>query len=357
MGTSILDYLRLFFTEGLSLKDKFLALERAGSIYQLFHGDLPTNKAEKSQLLKLRKLVNRPLYQNRAEQEYALCNQNQIQICTYENSNYPDHLKHCSDAPILFFYRGNISILKTPSISIVGTRRSDIYGKRVTESICNGLKEFKPNIVSGFARGIDTYAHESALAEGCKTTAVIATGFSKTYPSENLQLMSKIVSHGGLIMSEQAFYAKVLPYHFIQRNRIIAALGDACIVVQSRAKGGSLSTAKLAFSYNKLVFAVPGRIGDSSSLGCLQMLSDKIAEPYLDENSLIDQLFWEIDKEDATSKAIPEALAHFPLQKAIHFEELLDKSGKELSELQQDLLNLEMDKKIISLGYGFYQLS
>jgi len=339
MKSLVLSYLSLYFCEEIPFALKIKALSQAKKLDILF--DEYPEIFEKS---------NQLIWKEKALDEYQICQSEAIEIICFEQANYPLKLKEINDPPILLFVKGNNALLNKSSLSIVGTRRASLYGKKVVEEICSGLKNYQPVIISGFARGIDFYAHRFAVENQLETLAVFATGIGKPYPKENLYLIDEILNSGGLLLSEQPFNSGAKPYNFVQRNRLIAALSEACIVVESRTSGGSLNTANLAHSYSIPIYAVPGRLQDLNSQGCLNLLKEFKAQVYIDPSSLVNDLYWKQPKIDS------ELLNFFPLRSEIHFETLLEESGFELNKLQRELLQLEIQKKVYSKGFGYYEL-
>jgi len=216
------------------------------------------------------KLVNVILNQNvliRAEEEIKFIEEQNILPLFYLEKNYPARLKNCIDSPIMLYYKGNAELNVPKAISVVGTRKASQYGKEMCEKIVEGLVEHDALIVSGLAYGIDTCAHKTSLHRQLKTVAVLGHGLDRLYPYLNRQLSEKILNHGGLLTE---FLSQSTPdrENFPKRNRIIAGMSDATIVVEAAKRGGALITAEIANSYNRDVFAVPGRIGDTYSEGC-----------------------------------------------------------------------------------------
>jgi DNA processing protein len=216
------------------------------------------------------KLVNAILNQNvliRAEEEIKFIEEQNILPLFYLEKNYPARLKNCIDSPIMLYYKGNAELNVPKVISVVGTRKASQYGKEMCEKIVEGLVEHDTLIVSGLAYGIDTCAHKTSLDHQLKTIAVLGHGLDRLYPYLNRPLSEKIIDHGGLITE---FLSQSTPdrENFPKRNRIIAGMSDATIVVEAAKRGGALITAEIANSYNRDVFSVPGRIGDTYSEGC-----------------------------------------------------------------------------------------
>ena len=231
-------------------------------------------KQKKAALLKVpgigTRLVDAILSQSvlsRAEEEMAFIEKNAITPLFYLEKNYPARLKNCIDSPIMLYYKGNANLNTPKVIGVVGTRQATDYGREMCAKIIKTLRYHEPLIVSGLAYGIDTCAHRVALEQGLKTVAVLGHGLDRIYPYLNRSLAEKMFDQGGLITE---FMSKTVPdrENFPKRNRIIAGLTDATVVVEAAKSGGALITAEIANSYNRDVFSVPGRIGDTWSEGC-----------------------------------------------------------------------------------------
>ena len=180
---------------------------------------------------------------------------------------YPQRLLHCNDAPTLLFYKGTADLNASRIISIVGTRTNTDYGKAVTEKLVQELSSVPVLIVSGLAYGIDAFAHKAALKNGLQTIGVVGHGLDKMYPPAHTALAQEMMQKGGLLTE---FFSGTMPdkHNFPLRNRIVAGISDATVVVETLVNGGSMITAKLADAYNRDVFAVPGRTIDTKSAGC-----------------------------------------------------------------------------------------
>lgn len=209
----------------------------------------------------------------KAEKELKFIEKNEINVQFYTDKNFPRRLKSCVDAPIIIYTKGNLDLNEQRIVSIVGTRNATNYGKQVCEELILNFSErnYKVLIVSGLAYGIDIQAHKSALKHNIPTVGVVGHGLDKIYPSLHAETARKMLENGGLV-SDFPSETKIDPSNFIRRNRIIAGLADATIVVESATKGGALITAEIASSYNRDVFAFPGRAGDVYSKGCNQLI-------------------------------------------------------------------------------------
>jgi DNA processing protein len=241
-----------------------------------------------------------------AEEEVDFILNNNIKTIFYPDSDYPELLRHCSDAPIMLFYKGNLNINGKKSLSVVGTRNASPEGKENCDNLIKNLSEgnHNPIIVSGLAYGIDICAHKAALNNNLETIAVLGHGLNKIYPTAHAPIASEIINQGAII-TEFTSKAKFERQNFLRRNRIIAGISQATIVVESAIKGGSLTTADIANSYDREVFAFPGRVSDKYSQGCNMLIKQHRA--YLIENSadLEYNLSWEQNKETKiTQKAL-----------------------------------------------------
>ena len=207
----------------------------------------------------------------RAEQEAEFINKYGIQHYFYLDHTYPMRLKQCIDSPLMLYYKGNADLNQQRIVSIVGTRRATDYGKRMCHELIEGLVSSGVLIASGLAYGIDTAAHKAALDVGLSTVAVLGHGLDRIYPQLNKPLAGRMVRQGGLLTE---FLSESNPdrENFPKRNRIVAGIADATIVIEAGVKGGALITADIANSYNRDVFAIPGRVGDEFSAGCNNLI-------------------------------------------------------------------------------------
>lgn len=209
----------------------------------------------------------------KADEELSFVEKHNIQTFFFTDKLYPGRLKQYDDAPILLYYKGTADLNQQKTISIVGTRKASQYGIENCKNMISSFTEkgYKVLIISGLAYGIDIAAHKAALKSGQETIGVLGHGLNMIYPAAHRTAAHEIVKQGGLL-TELSSTAVLDPGHFVKRNRIIAGLADATIVVESGIKGGSLITAKIANDYNKDVFAFPGRINDKYSEGCNRLI-------------------------------------------------------------------------------------
>lgn len=242
----------------------------------------------------------------RTEIELGFIEKNAIDIVTFYDAGYPQRLKHCYDAPLVLFSKGNINLSQQKVLSIVGTRQMTGYGKKVLEDLFESLQPFNPIIVSGLAYGVDIYAHQLAIKHNFQTLAVLAHGLDRVYPAVHKKEALKMQENGGLLTE---FWSETRPdrENFVKRNRIVAGLSQATILIESAVKGGSLITADIANSYNRDVFAVPGRISDEFSIGCNNLIKTNRASVLTSSKDLIYILNWEKETE-LKQKAIQKQL-------------------------------------------------
>ena len=278
----------------------------------------------------------------KAEAEVKFIQENDIDVHFYKENSYPDKLKHCFDAPILLFSAGNINLKQTKIISIVGTRQVTSHGVEFCRNLIAEIAPLNPIIVSGFAYGVDIVAHQAAMENDLQTIGVLAHGLNQMYPASHKKYCKKMEEKGGF-MTE--FWSSSNPdkENFVKRNRIVAGMTEATIVIESAERGGSLITAMLANDYNRDVFAVPGRTTDKFSTGCNNLIKTQKANLLTSAADLIYMLNWDIA---ASTKAVQKQLfVDLPPDEQIIYDYLLQK-GKEL-----------MDTIALDCGFPIYVLS
>ena len=221
---------------------------------------------------------------------------NGISIHYYKEEHYPKRLTNINDAPILLYAKGNVDFNPKRTVGIVGTRRATKYGLRATEEIVSQIKPHSASIISGLAYGIDVRAHEAALQQSLPTLGAMACGLDKIYPSGNRNTALKMMDTGGLI-SEYPIGTDPDPRLFPARNRIIAGMSDALIVVEAAKKGGALISANIADSYDVPVFAVPGEVGNIYSEGCNLLIRNMKAAIFTSFQDVVESLNWDMEKE------------------------------------------------------------
>ena len=245
------------------------------AIFQLSHKDLVELFSNHDKIINSIE-SGQPIAEAKKELEFV--ERYNIRVLFFTESDYPQRLNQpdCGDTPILLYMRGDCDLNGKRMLSVVGTRRATPYGLENTRRIIEQIREENVIVVSGLAYGIDTAAHSSALDYGLSTIGVLGHGLDQIYPTSNRSLAKKMIEHGGLV-TEYPSGTKICPQLFPARNRIIAALSDATIVVEAATKGGALITAAIANSYHRDVFAVPGRLFDSYSAGCNNLIADNKA--------------------------------------------------------------------------------
>ncbi|MBR4923630.1 MAG: DNA-processing protein DprA, partial [Bacteroidaceae bacterium] len=238
----------------------------AGDIFR-YRKELPERIPGVSE--KLVKALDCPEAFKRAEEELLFAERNNIQCITLNDEQYPARLRECEDAPLALFYRGNASLNALRVVSVVGTRHATPYGEGICRNFMEELAETCPDtlVVSGLAYGIDIHAHRAALQHKLPTIGVLAHGLDRIYPSAHRETAVKMMDNGGLLTE---FMSGTNPdrQNFVKRNRIVAGMCDAVVVVESASKGGALITAELTESYHRDCFAFPGKVTDMYSAGC-----------------------------------------------------------------------------------------
>lgn len=285
----------------------------------------------------LLKNINTSEILKKAKKEWLYIQQNEIKYNTFLDEAYPERLKHCIDSPILLFQDGKISYDKQPVISIVGTRKMTSYGRDFLKTFIKDLTTYKPIIVSGFAYGVDITAHRYAMDNNLQTIGVLAHGLDQMYPAEHKKYMHKVLENGGFY-TEYWHDEKALRENFLMRNRIIAGLSDATIIIESAERGGSLVTAQIANSYDRDVFAVPGRVKDTYSRGCNNLIRTNRAALLQSVENLAYMLNW--DQKTKKPKAIQAKLFLDLNEEQQTIYDYLQKNGKTL--LDQLALDCQM---------------
>lgn len=279
---------------------------------------------------------------HKAEAELKFIQENEIDVHYFKEKSYPEKLKHCFDAPILMFSVGKINVQQSRIISIVGTRQVTSHGAEFCRNLIAEIAPLNPIIVSGFAYGVDIVAHQSAMEHNLQTIGVLAHGLNQIYPASHRKYSKKMEANGGF-MTE--FWSSSNPEkeNFVKRNRIVAGMSEATIVIESAERGGSLITAMLANDYNRDVFAVPGRITDKFSLGCNNLIKTQKANLLTSAADLIYMLNWDI--KESTKGVQKQLFVDLLADEQIVYDYLLQK-GKEL-----------MDTIALDCGFPIYILS
>lgn len=283
-------------------------------------------------------------YLEAADKEAAYVTKQNIRTFFYLDNDYPFRLRQCDDSPVVFFFKGTCNLDTSKILSVVGTRSATVHGKEICEKIIGGLAAGHPDllIVSGLAYGIDISAHKAALAYNLPTVGVLANGLKTLYPSVHRSTADAMLRNGGLLTD---FLSDALPErnNFIKRNRIIAGLSDATLVVESGVKGGALITADIAASYNRDVFAVPGRYDDQWSSGCNSLIKKNKAALAENADDIEYFLGWKSEK------------SKMPVQKTLFSE--MTEPEKQIFDLLAKENELTIDAICRSLELPVHKLS
>ena len=308
----------------------------------------------------------------RAEEELQFCKEGKIQCLGINDNNYPQRLKDCNDAPILLYYRGSANLNTQHIVSMVGTRQITAYGKDLCRTFVRDLKRLCPDtlVVSGLAYGVDIHCHKAALEEGLDTVGVLAHGMDQIYPRMHRDTAKQMLTQGGLL-TEYLSRTPIDKRNFVQRNRIVAGLADAIIVVESATKGGSLITADIALSYNRQVWAYPGRITDTYSAGCNKLITSNKASLLLDAEDFCLSMGWtnDIRRRQKLSDGIQQELfSDFSAEERRIVEALAKADSKQINVLSVEtnipigqlsslLFSLEMKGVVQMLVGGKYKIA
>ena len=307
----------------------------------------------------------------RAEFELKFMEEHQIRALTMMDDDYPQRLSECSDAPIVLYYKGNGDLNQAKIVSIVGTRRITTYGQDLIRRFIAELKTYCPQvlIVSGLAYGVDINAHRQALENGYPTIGVLAHGLDQIYPYHHRDTAAKMLNQGGLLTEFMSQTNADKP-NFVRRNRIVAGMADATILVESAEKGGGLITCEIAQSYNRAVFAFPGNVKAEFSMGCNNLIRDNGAGLISNAKDFVNAMGWqdEVRLQEALSNGIERDL--FPdltpeEQQIVNLlQEINDlqlnilsvKTGINIGQLTAHLFQLEMKGIVKPLAGGMYHL-
>ena len=307
----------------------------------------------------------------RAEVELEFCRNNNIRVLCLGDDNYPKRLEDCADAPLVMYYKGNANLNQSRVINIIGTRHCTTYGADFIRRFIHDLKALCPEVlvVSGLAYGVDINAHQQALAVGYETVGVVAHGLDYLYPAAHKDVARKMVNHGGLL-TEFMTCTNADKGNFVRRNRIVAGMSDACILIESAAHGGGMITAGIAFDYGREVFALPGRVGDHFSEGCNNAIRENKAMLLTSVEDFVKTMGWEDDalRIEAQKKGIERQL--FPdlspeqqrivdvLTKSndLQLNQLSVKTGIPIGDITSILFQMEMMGVVKPMAGGNYHL-
>lgn len=303
-----------------------------------------------------------------AEDEIKFIEQYKIKTLFLTDKDYPQRLLNCYDSPTLLCYRGDADLNTSRIVAIIGTRNHTDYGKQITEKLVKELSGHQVLVVSGMAFGIDAIAHKAAYKNKLPTVAVLAHGLDQIYPTEHATLAKEMLKHGGGLLTE--FWSKTKPdkHNFPTRNRIVAGMSDATIVIESGIKGGSMITAELANGYNRDVFAFPGKVTDTKSAGCNYLVKNNKAMLLTDAQELIEVMGWEERNQKSKIKIQKELFIELSADERIVVDILKEKeivsideinlqSGLSSSAVAIAILNMELQGVVVSLPGKLYKLN
>lgn len=358
--------------KGLSLLNARTLLDTVGSATEVFahRKDILSIIPDASRRL-VETLSNADEAVKRAEEEMAFVEKKGVCVLTLHDDDYPQRLRECEDAPLVLFTCGSAKLNAKRIISVVGTRKCSEYGREMCHSLIADLKRQCPDVlvVSGLAYGIDICAHRAALENSMSTVGVLAHGLDMIYPSMHRQTAIDMIRQGGGLLTEYLTGTRPEKMNFVRRNRIVAGLCDACIVVESAEKGGSLITAELALDYNRDVFAFPGRTYDEQSKGCNNLIRRHQATLITCAADLTELMGWaDTQAKASTPQAIQKEL--FPdltEEEQALLNTLKDVDDKHINQIAIDanipysrasmiLFDLEMKGLVRALGGARYKI-
>lgn len=302
----------------------------------------------------------------RAEQEIKFIEKYKIAPLFYLDDDYPQRLKHCHDSPVMLYYKGKADLNSKRIVSVVGTRNATLYGKKICQDLINGLADHDVLIASGLAYGVDICAHKAALTNDLPTIGVLAHGLDKIYPAAHRSTAEKMLVKGGLLTE---FLSQTQPdrENFPKRNRIVAGMADATIVIESKDEGGSLITADIANSYNRDVFAFPGKVDDEYSVGCNRLIKNNKAALIESATDVLRLMGWEKQKQKKKTvqqKSLflnlspeEEMVVGILREKPVGIDELCYAAKLNMSKVSMLLLNLELTGVVRSLPGKVYSLN
>lgn len=301
-----------------------------------------------------------------AEKEYRKVEDEDVTLIFYTDSQYPSRLKSINDAPTLLYAKGKVDFENPKTIGIVGTRKSTDYGRVCIEELMEGLLPHHPLIISGLAYGIDILAHKLALKNNLPTVGILGSGLDVIYPATHKETAKKMLANGGIV-TENPMGTKPDAHNFPARNRIIAGLCDALIVVEAAEKGGALITADIANSYNKDVFAFPGNIGQSYSSGCNNLIKSNKAYLITSAKDLEYLMNWDLTTKSSPKKSVFTLEQYEPSEQVVlkellthnnqlMIDEISWRTNLPVGQLASVLLGLEFKGVVASLPGKIYKL-
>ncbi len=359
--------LALTYVQGLEAAHFRNMIEVAGCASAIFE-----NLSSLSEILpgaspRLKSMLSDPAAFERARRELEFAEKHDIDVICYGDDAYPYRLRECDDAPIVLYCKGCVNLNARRIVSVVGTRRATEYGKDMCERFVRELAESVPDalVVSGLAYGIDVCAHKAALSSSLPTVGVLAHGLDRIYPSSHRNVAKAMLENGGLL-TEFMSGTESLPAYFVRRNRIVAGMSDATVVIESAASGGSLITASIAHSYSRDCFAYPGRVTDENSKGCNALICNNRASLITCASDFITAMNWGLPKQPKMpqqmqlftnltpeEEVVMQQLARFP--DGVQINRLVVETNIPVNRLMPLLFELEMKDAVKTLAGGRYK--
>jgi DNA processing protein len=362
---TLLHQLALAFVPGVGAKTGRLLLERFGDAVSVFKAPLKELKQVEGISETRAKGFRDATVMQRASEELEFIEKHHLHVL-FQGHNYPRRLTQCADVPLLLYYRGTADLDTAKVIAIVGTRKNTDYGQQLCEELVEAVKSLGDVvIVSGLALGIDAIAHKRCVQLGIPTVGVLGHGLDRIYPFSHKTLAEQMLQQGGGLLTE--FPSGTLPdrNNFPMRNRLVAGMSDVTVVIESGANGGALITAHLAAGYNREVAAYPGRVNDSRSAGCNELIRANIAAMITKPADLLELMNWNDKKAKPVQKQLFLNLSPqeqrivdiLTAKESLHADELFHHTGLSNSQLAATLLQLEMQGIIRTLPGKFYRMS
>jgi len=304
----------------------------------------------------------------RAEEEIKFIEKFKIKTLFITDKNYPQRLSNCYDSPTLLYYKGTADLNTSKIIAIVGTRTHTEYSRKMTDKLVQELSTQNILVVSGMAFGVDAIAHKAALKNNLPTVGVLGHGLDQIYPTDHAGLAKDMLKDNGGLLTEFRSKTKPDKHNFPTRNRIVAGMSDATIVIESGIKGGSMITAELANGYNKDVFAFPGKVTDNKSAGCNYLIKSNKAMLLTDAQELIEVMGWEEKSRKSKARSQKEIFIELSRdekiivdilneKETVHIDEINLRSGLSSSAIAAAILNLELQNLVNGLPGKMYTLT
>jgi DNA processing protein len=305
---------------------------------------------------------------SKAEDEIKFIEKYKIKPLFLTDADYPKRLLNCYDSPTILYYKGEANLNAAKTLAIIGTRSHTDYAKQITEKLVKELSAHNITVVSGLAFGVDAIAHKASIKNNLPTIGVMAHGLDQIYPVEHTNLAKDMIKEGGGLLTEFRSKSKPDKHNFPTRNRIVAGMSDATIVIETGIKGGSMITAELANGYNKDVFALPGKITDNKSAGCNYLIKNNKAMLFTSADDIFTTMGWAEKNKKASLKQQKQLFIELTAdekliidilkeKETVPIDEINIKSGLSSSTVAATILNLELQNVILSMPGKLYKLA